>query len=103
MLFSKKNDGDIYEYVFTKGHLKKFLFRYFLIWFVLRLIRFILLLTIGFSFITSPWYILLVFMSGIPFGLAIHAIVFYKMSVHIENGVPTHPVEGEKKGGKRWI
>lgn len=73
------------EYVYTKKSFKKDMWTIFIIWLIMRLIRIALSLTVGIMAFGAVPLALLLWGSGLCFGLGIARIMVYRKSVKIND------------------
>lgn len=81
---TKKPDYEL-EYVYTKSRFKKTLWWCVGIYLVLRILRAILYLTIGITFLNSIPAAFIFFFTGFIWGIAALAIYRYRKSVRVED------------------
>lgn len=81
---TKKPDYEL-EYVYTKSRFKKTLWWCLGIYIVLRILRAILYLTIGITFLSSIPAAFIFFFTGFIWGIAALAIYRYRKSVRVED------------------
>lgn len=81
---TKKPDYEL-EYVYTKSRFKKTLWWCVGIYLVLRILRAILYLTIGITFLSSIPAAFIFFFTGFIWGIAALAIYRYRKSVRVED------------------
>ena len=86
---SKKPDYQL-EYVYTKSHYKRKLWWCLGIYIALRVLRAILYLTIGITYLSSIPALFIFFGTGMVVGIAAHTIWRYRHSVRVDD------IEAEK-------
>jgi hypothetical protein len=87
---TKKPDYEL-EYIYTKSQYKKKLWWCLGIYIALRVLRAILYLTVGITFLSSIPAAFIFFGTGMVVGIAAHSIWRYRKSVRVED------VEREKR------
>lgn len=78
---SDKRNSDIFEYAFTRKEFKQRMWSYLFMYIALRVVRIVLLLTVGAAYYATFWGGLALFLSGIVFGMAIITVIYYRKAI----------------------
>jgi hypothetical protein len=72
------------EYVYRKSKFRRAMWTYLAVWLVLRVLRAVLYLTVGITYLASIPAAFIFWASGVCFGFAILTIIIYRRSIKVE-------------------
>lgn len=75
-----KNKNEALEYVYLRSQFYKSLWTYLGLWVVIRFVRVLIYLQTGEAYEPEVLVNILIYLSGIVFGLAIKAVIVYRKS-----------------------
>lgn len=79
-----KKDDFLLEYVYRKKQFRRSMWIYLGIWLALRILRAILIFTVGVTVLGSIPAAMIFWASGLVFGLAIMTIIIYRKSIRVD-------------------
>ena len=83
----KKNPDHQLVYIYSKARFKRAMWTYLAIWLALRVLRAVLYLTVGLTYLSSIPAAFIFFGTGMVWGFAILTVIIYRRSARPEPGV----------------